>query len=146
PGLVATMLSSMTQEHERGLGGWQAEWETLPDIFLLTAGALRQMVQVAEGLEVDVGRMRANLDITRGLIFAEAVSMALARHVGRQRAHELVRAATLRAASQERHLRDVLSDDEAVTAHLSPDDLDRLFDPRGAIGLSEQLVERILNG
>jgi 3-carboxy-cis,cis-muconate cycloisomerase len=146
PGLVATMLSAMPQEHERGLGGWHAEWETLPDIFLLAAGALHQMVQVAEGLEVDVGRMRANLDITHGLIFAEAVSMALAQQVGRQRAHELVHAATLRATSQGRHLRDVLSDDEAVTAHLSPDDLDRLFDPRGAIGLSKQLVERVLDG
>ncbi|MGZ3664078.1 MAG: 3-carboxy-cis,cis-muconate cycloisomerase [Ktedonobacterales bacterium] len=146
PGLVATMLSAMPQEHERGLGGWQAEWETLPDIFLLAAGALRQMAQVSEGLEVDSGRMRANLDITQGLIFAEAVSMALARNVGRQRAHELVRAATQRATSQSRHLRDVLSDDAEVTAHLSPDDLDRLFDHRGAIGLSEQLVERILHG
>lgn len=146
PGLVATMLGAMTQEHERGLGGWQAEWETLPDIFLLTAGALRQMVQVAEGLEVDVGRMRANLEITRGLIFAEAVSMTLARRVGRQRAHELIRAATLRATSQNRHLRDVLSDDEAVMAHLSSDELDRLFDAQGAIGLSEQLVARILDG
>lgn len=146
PGLVATMLSAMPQEHERGLGGWQAEWETLPDIFLLTAGALRQMVYVAEGLEVDEERMRANLDITRGLIFAEAVSMALAQHVGRQQAHELIRAATLRSASQHRHLRDVLADDDAVTAHLSPGALDRLFDPRSAIGLSEQLVKRILDG
>ena len=146
PGMVATMLGAMTQEHERGLGSWQAEWETLPDIFLLTAGALRQMVHVAEGLEVDVERMRAHLEITHGLVFAEAVSMALARRVGRQRAHALIRAATLRAASQNRHLRDVLSDDEAVMAHLSSDELDRLFDAHSAIGLSEQLVARILDG
>lgn len=146
PGLVATMLGAMPQEHERGLGGWQAEWETLPDIFLLAAGALRQMVQVAEGLEVNVERMRANLDITLGLILAEAVSMALAEHIGKQRAHELVRAATLRATSQNRHLHDVLSDDETVMAHLSPDELDRLFDPHRAVGLSEQLVERVIDG
>ena len=144
PGLVATMLAAMPQEHERGLGGWQAEWDTIPEIFLLAAGALHRMIEVAEGLNVDAERMRANLDTTRGLIFAESVSMALARRVGKQRAHHLVREATLRATAQHRHLRDALTDDESITAHLSADELDRLFDPRLAAGLSEQLVERAL--
>ncbi len=146
PGLVATMLAAMPQEHERGLGGWQAEWETLPEIFLLTSGALHRMVEVAEGLDVDAERMRANLDVTRGLIFAEAVSMALARHVGRQRAHHLVREATQRATNQHLHLRDALASDEAITAHLSSGELDQLFDPRLAAGLSEELVKRVLDG
>ena len=146
PGLVATMLMAMTQEHERGLGGWQAEWDTMPEIFLVTAGALQRMLEVAEGLEVNAGRMRANLDITHGLIFSEAVSMALARYVGRQAAHQLVRDAAQRATEQARHLRDALADDEVITAHLSPDELDRLFDPRLAAGLSEQLVLRLLDG
>ena len=77
PGLVATMLSAMVQEHERGLGGWHAEWETLPELAVLAAGALRQAAETVEGLEVDRGRMRANLGLTRGLIMAEAVQMAL---------------------------------------------------------------------
>ncbi|HEU0027685.1 MAG TPA: 3-carboxy-cis,cis-muconate cycloisomerase [Ktedonobacterales bacterium] len=144
PGLVATMLAAMPQEHERGLGGWQAEWDTIPEIFLLAAGALRRMVEVAEGLDVDAQRMRANLDVTQGLIFAESVSMALARRVGKQQAHHLVREATHRASAQHRHLRDALADDESITAHLSPDELDQLFDPRLAAGLSERLVERVL--
>jgi 3-carboxy-cis,cis-muconate cycloisomerase len=104
------------------------------------------MVEVADGLDVDVERMRANLDITHGLIFAEAVSMALARYVGRQRAHHLVRDATQRATKENRHLRDALSDDDAITAHLSSGELDRLFDPRFAAGLSEELVKRVLDG
>src|SRR5262249_50100614 len=74
PALVSVLLSAMTQEHERGLGGWQAEWETVPEILLLTSGALSQMRQVMVGLRVDSQRMRANLDATRGLIYAEAVS------------------------------------------------------------------------
>src|SRR5207249_12326922 len=78
PGLVATMLSAAVQEHERGLGNWPAEWETLPEIALLTAGALDALAGVVEGLEVDPARMRANLELTRGQIFAEAVQMALA--------------------------------------------------------------------
>jgi 3-carboxy-cis,cis-muconate cycloisomerase len=144
PGLVATMLAAMPQEHERGLGGWHAEWDTMPEIFLLTAGALHRMVEVAEGLDLDAERMQANLDVTRGLIFAEAVSIALAQHVGKQRAHHLIRDATRRATKQNRHLRDILAGDEAITAHLPPDELDRLFDPRLATGLSEQLVKRAL--
>jgi 3-carboxy-cis,cis-muconate cycloisomerase len=87
PGLVATMLSGMVQEHERALGGWQAEWDTLPDIALLTSGALRQMRDVAAGLSVDAGRMRANLDITHGLIMGEAVMLALGAKIGRMAAH-----------------------------------------------------------
>src|SRR5439155_7339951 len=70
PGLVATMLAAMPQEHERGLGGWQAEWDTLPELVQLTAGAARAMADGLEGLVVDAARMRANLDLTHGLIMA----------------------------------------------------------------------------
>jgi len=81
PGLVAVMLSAMLQEHERGVGGWHAEWETLPQIVLLTAGALHQTVAMVAGLEVDAARMRKNLDATDGLIMAEAVTLALGEHI-----------------------------------------------------------------
>ncbi|HKD77971.1 MAG TPA: 3-carboxy-cis,cis-muconate cycloisomerase, partial [Ktedonobacterales bacterium] len=145
PGLVATMLAAMPQEHERGLGGWQAEWETLPEICLLTAGALRHMALVAEGLEIDVERMRVNLDLTNGLIFAENVSMALAPHIGKQRAYTLLHDACARAVSQRRHLRDVLTEDNTVTTYLNDEDLTHLFDPQQATGLSEQLVERVVH-
>jgi len=73
PGLVSTMLTAAVQEHERGLGNWPAEWTALPDIALCASGALAAMVELVEGLDVDADRMRANLEITRGLIFAEAV-------------------------------------------------------------------------
>jgi len=94
PGLVSTMLSAMVQEDERGLGNWHAEWETLPEIFRLTAGALHQMATIVPHLEVDAARMKLNLDATQGLIFAEAVSMALASHIGKSAAHTLVEAAS----------------------------------------------------
>src|SRR5271170_6034490 len=77
PGLVSTMLSAMVQEEERGLGGWHAEWETLPEIVRLSAGALRRMAEMVPKLEIDAERMKTNVDAPHGLIFAEAVSMAL---------------------------------------------------------------------
>jgi 3-carboxy-cis,cis-muconate cycloisomerase len=144
PNLVATMLAAMVQEHERGLGGWHAEWSTLPDLCVLTGGALRHAAETLAGLEVDAGRMRANLESTGGLILAEAVQMALGAKIGRLAAHELVEAACKRAVAGRRHLREVLAADGTVTAHLSAAELDRLLDPVNYLGSAEEFVARVL--
>lgn len=144
PGLVSTVLAAMVQEHERGPGGWHAEWETLPEIFRLAAGALAHSAHVVEGLDIDPARMRSNLEATRGLILAEAVTMALGRHVGRAAAHERVEAACRRAVEQGRHLREVLAEDPQVQRHLSAAMLDKLFDPAAYLGSADKLVERVL--
>lgn len=144
PALVAVMLTAMAQEHERGLGGWQAEWETLPEICALTAGALDQMARALDGLEVDAARMRANLDLSGGLILAEAAAMALAQHVGRAHAHALIERASRRATEQGRHLREALAEDADVRAHLSVEDLDHVFDPGSYLGVAAELVDRAL--
>lgn len=144
PALVSVMLSAMVQEHERGLGNWHAEWETLPEICMLSAGALGQLRQVIEDLEIDAARMRHNLDATHGLILAEAVSAALAPRLGRQAAHKLIEEACRRAVDQDKPLRDVLAKDAKVGKHLSATDLDRLFDPSHYLGVAEQFVERVL--
>jgi 3-carboxy-cis,cis-muconate cycloisomerase len=142
PGLVSTLLSAMPQENERGMGNWHVEWETLPEIARLTAGALAQMLQVVEGLEVDTARMAKNLELTRGLILAEAVTVALAAHVGRPAAHELVEHACRLAIEQKRHLRDVLNEDSRVRDRIPQADLEKLFDPGNYLGLAEAWVDR----
>ena len=144
PGLAATLLASMVQEHERGLGGWHAEWVALPELVVLTAGALGQMADTMANLEVDADRMKANLEVTQGLMMAEAVTLALGPTLGRLAAHERVEAACCRAVSEGRHLRNVLAEDPVVTAELAPPDLDRLFDPRNYIGAAVALVDRVL--
>jgi 3-carboxy-cis,cis-muconate cycloisomerase len=146
PGLVATLLSAMVQEHERGLGGWHAEWETLPELCLLGAGALRQMAETLEGLELDPARMRANLEATHGQILAEAVTMALGSRIGRGAAHELVKRASQQATATRRRLREVLAEDPVTSAHLLPADLDRLFDPCNYVGMAATFVDRVLAG
>jgi 3-carboxy-cis,cis-muconate cycloisomerase len=145
PGLVATMLSAAVQEHERGLGNWPAEWDTLPEIVLLTAGALDAMASVVDELEVDAGRMRANLEISQGQIFAEAVQMALAPTLGRDAAHELVASASRRALGDHRHLRDVLAEESQVAAVLDRDAIGRLFDPQSYLGSTDVFIERALS-
>ena len=144
PGLVATMLSAAAQEHERGLGNWPAEWETLPEIALLAAGALAAMADVAPRLDVDADRMRANLELTQGQIFAEAVQMALANAIGRDRAHALVADACRRAARERVHLREVLRAIPEAASALDATALDRLFDPANYLGESRRFIERAL--
>jgi 3-carboxy-cis,cis-muconate cycloisomerase len=144
PGLVSTMLSAAVQEHERGLGNWPAEWETLPDVALLTAGALAAMIEVAEGLDVHPDRMQRNLDLTQGLIFAEAVQMALAPQIGRDTAHSLVATACRRAVADGVHLREILAHEPRVRALLDAAALERLFEPARYLGESRAFIERAL--
>jgi 3-carboxy-cis,cis-muconate cycloisomerase len=144
PGLVSTMLSAMVQEDERGLGNWHAEWETLPEIFRLAAGALQQMVVIVPHLEVDPVRMRSNLDATHGLIFAEAVTMALGKHIGKSAAHKLVETASQQARESGKHLRAVLAQNSAVTERLTSADLDQLFAPENYLGAAEDFVDRVI--
>jgi 3-carboxy-cis,cis-muconate cycloisomerase len=144
PSLVATMLVAMVQEHERGLGGWHAEWETLPEICMLNAGALARAIEIVEGLQVDAKKMAADLEVTHGLVMAEAVSMALAEHLGRRSAHELVEKACALAVREKKHLREVLAADTRVTKHLSKAELDRALDPARYTGQAEAFVARVL--
>jgi 3-carboxy-cis,cis-muconate cycloisomerase len=142
PGLLSTLFSAMPQEHERSLGLWHAEWETLPEICCLVSGSLKQARLVAEGLEVDAERMARNLDLTQGLVLAEAVSIVLAQRVGRDTAHHLLEQCCKRAVAEQRHLRAVLGDEPQVTAELSDAELDHLLDPAHYLGQAHTWVER----
>jgi len=144
PGLVGTMLSAMVQEDERGLGDWHAEWETLPEIFRLTGGSLHQMATIVPHLEIDAARMRRNLDATQGLIFAEGVTMAMGKYIGKSAAHALVEVASRQARASGKHLREVLAQDRAVTERLSSAELDYLFAPENYLGVAEELVDRVV--
>ena len=90
PNLAATIFAAEVQEHERALGGWQAEWPTFPALALVTSGAVAAIVDIAQGLEIDSERMRVNLGATRGQIMTEAVTFALAAKLGRQQARTIV--------------------------------------------------------
>ncbi|MDF2075452.1 3-carboxy-cis,cis-muconate cycloisomerase [Pseudomonas mendocina] len=142
PGLVATMLAAMPQEHERSLGLWHAEWETLPELCCLVSGALQQALLVVPGLEVDAARMRANLELTQGLVLAEAVSIALAQKIGRDAAHHLVEQCCRQAVQEGAHLRSVLGANAEVSSQLSAAELDRLLDAAHYLGQARRWVER----
>ncbi|HEV8500649.1 MAG TPA: 3-carboxy-cis,cis-muconate cycloisomerase [Casimicrobiaceae bacterium] len=144
PNLVATMLAAAVQEHERGLGDWPAEWDVLPDLCELAAGALAAMAGVVEGLEVDAARMRANLDATHGQILAEAAQMALAAHTGRDVAHALVADVAKGATRDGTDLGAALKADTRVTRWLDVRTIDALMDPAQYLGLAGTFVDRVL--
>ena len=103
------MLDAMIHDFERATGPWHAEWIAIPESFVLTAGALNQAKFMLDGLIVDERRMRKNLDLTSGLIVAEAVMMGPA--IGRQQAHDVVYAACRTVNEQGGTLAEVLAAD-----------------------------------
>lgn len=144
PGLVTTMLHAMPQEHERGLGFWQAEWETVPEAFRLASAAIADSIDIVEGLQVDVARMLANFNGLLGVTLSEAVSAALTPKIGRSAAHEVLRQATARAAEEKQHLRDVLMQLPEVMEHLGGDTINQLMDPRAYLGSAMEFIKRVL--
>lgn len=144
PGMVATMLATMPQEHERAMGGWHAEWRTMAELFTLTGSALNQMVTLIEGLQVFPERMRQNLELTNGLVMAERVSLALAGAIGRGEAHHLLEEASKACIASGRHLKDVLAESPVLAGRLAPAEVDRLFDPVTYRGATDAIIDRIL--
>jgi 3-carboxy-cis,cis-muconate cycloisomerase len=138
------MLDAAIQDFERATGPWHAEWIAIPESFVLTAGALHQAKFVLGGLIVDEKQMAKNLDISRGLIVAEAVMMGLAPQLGRQEAHDVVYGACRAAAEQHITLAEALLADPQVTARIDRATVERLTTPGNYLGLAPQMVDRVL--
>jgi 3-carboxy-cis,cis-muconate cycloisomerase len=88
--------------------------------------------------------MRSNLDLTGGLIFAEAVTMTLARRIGKAEAHRRVEEASRRAVRERVTLADALAADPEVARHLTRDEIDRHLTPEAYLGAARTFVERVL--
>jgi 3-carboxy-cis,cis-muconate cycloisomerase len=141
---VAALLDAMVEDHERATGPWEIEWIAVPEIFLLSAGALAHTRLVVSGLQVDANKMRANLDITRGLIVSEAVMMGVAPFLGRQRAHDLIYDICREVIASGRTLLDLLIENEEISAHLDRVALTKLCDPANYVGQAGEMVDRVL--
>jgi 3-carboxy-cis,cis-muconate cycloisomerase len=141
---AAALLDAMIADHERSTGPWEIEWISLPEAFLLSAGALAHARLIVSGLEVDAQRMRANVDLTNGLVVSEAVMMGLAPHLGREHAHDLVYDLCRKAITENRPLLDVLAETPEITRHVNREGLRKLCDPANYLGLSGVMVDRVL--
>ncbi len=141
---VAALLDAMVEDHERATGPWEIEWIVLPEIFCLAAGALHQTEFVLTGLQVDEKKMRANLDLTKGLIVSEAVMMGLGPYLGRQYAHDLVYDICRKVVATGRPLVDLLAENKEIAKHLDRAALAKLCDPANYLGEAGARVDRVL--
>ncbi|MFO1028061.1 MAG: adenylosuccinate lyase family protein [Acetobacteraceae bacterium] len=143
-GLVPVMLGAMAQDHERATGPWQAEALVLPQSFVLTHGALLHARNIAEGMVVDTARMRANLDITHGLIVSEAVMMGLAPLLGRGEAHHVVKHACDVSLAERIPLADALMRESVLSSQLDRHAIERMIDPANYLGSAGAFIDRVL--
>ncbi len=141
---AASLMEAMVQDHERASGPWLIEWVAIPEIFLAASGALYHARNLTAELHIDERRMRENLDATGGLISSEAVMMALAPHLGRDRAHELVSEISRKSLAQKNPFVELLAEDPEVSKHLDRAGLAKLLDPANYLGLSREMVDRVL--
>lgn len=144
PGLASTMLLAMPQEHERGLGLWQAEWETVPEAFRLASASIAYSIDLIDNIEVHPDRMQANFKATLGLPLAESVSAALVPRIGMAKAHELLRRASTEAVKQKRPLSEVLQNLPDVTAHLTNSGIRLLLDPSNYLGSAGRFIATVM--
>jgi 3-carboxy-cis,cis-muconate cycloisomerase len=144
PHLAAQLIATLPQEHERALGGWQAEWAAVPELVKLTAGAVANGAALLEGLRIDPDRMRRNLDALKGLPYAEAAATALIPHLGREAAHKAVEAASRTVAATGETLAAALAADPTVATHLDAAALAALCDPKATLGATQAFIAAVL--
>jgi 3-carboxy-cis,cis-muconate cycloisomerase len=137
-GAASVLIAVQAQEHERAGGAWQAEWDALSRALSLTGGAAAALREALDGLEVHPDRMRANLDLTGGLLMTEAVAVRL----DRSDAKAVVGEVALGAAESGQPLREALIADSRI--ELSEDEIDQALDPAAYLGSAEAFVDRAL--
>ena len=141
---AAALMDAMVADHERSTGPWEIEWVSLPEIFCLLSGALKQTKFVLAGLEVDTAKMRANIDMTHGLVMSEAVMMGLGPYIGREYAHDLVYDLCREAVKQSRPLVDILAEHPEINSHVSRAQLEAFCDPANYLGQAGVMIDQVL--
>ncbi|MBI6178257.1 3-carboxy-cis,cis-muconate cycloisomerase, partial [Serratia marcescens] len=144
PALMAGLYAGQVQEHERALGGWQAEWQSLPQLLVLSGAAMAQSLDLVNGLEVHEAAMRRNLALTQGQIMAESVSLALAPLLGSQQAHQHIAQCCRQAQATQQSLLTLLCADAEVSSRLSREALETLLDPANATGSAQRFIQQVL--
>jgi 3-carboxy-cis,cis-muconate cycloisomerase len=149
PGLLATLVSSAEQEHQRAAGAWHAEWEPLTAMLRLAGSAASWGADLVPGLGVDSSRMAANLNATKGLPLAEHVASLLAGVLGGAQAHDLVAEAASRAVGAGLPLQDVLLsvsglEERLSAAGITPGQIEAALEPSGYLGAAGEFVTTAL--
>jgi 3-carboxy-cis,cis-muconate cycloisomerase len=149
PGLLATLVASAEQEHQRAAGAWHAEWQPFGQLLQVAASAASWGGELLANLEVDTGKMAANLTAAGGLPLAERVSALLRNAIGAAEAHDLVATAAAKAATSGVPLRDILLadpdlEDKLTKVGITQADIEQALDPAGYLGAAADFTDAAL--
>jgi len=144
PGLVAACLMSMVHEHERAVGGWQAEWPIVAGVIESTGSALAAITESIRGLTAFPKRMRINLEATQGVIFAEKASLLLQTQIGRESTQRVLAEAVQEALERKRPFREILRGRQEIASLLSTEQIDALDVPENYLGAVEHFRKKLL--
>jgi 3-carboxy-cis,cis-muconate cycloisomerase len=140
--LVPLALEAMQTEHEADRTTSIMMSRAVVQSCELTGDMLQRLIALFDGLQVFPDRMRQNLDLSGGLIMAEALMLELGKQIGRQRAHDLVYDAAQAAVTESRPFRETLARDPRVSTGLTPEQVEALLDPARYAGLCGRFAER----
>jgi len=149
PGLLATLVASAEQEHQRAAGAWHAEWQPFGHLLQMAGSAAFWGRELLANLEVDTGKMAANLTAAGGLPLAERVSALLRNAIGAAEAHDLVATAAAKAATSGVPIRDILLadpdlEDKLTKAGITQADIEQALDPAGYLGAAAEFTDAAL--
>ena len=142
--LLSAVHNAMIQEHERATHGWQLEWLTLGQMIVLTSGALKNALFLAQNLTVDAEKMRQNLERSNYLLLAEAVVQALSSEIPRTEAYAMVKKACGVAAIEGRSLIDVVEQQFCEIAPQNEIAWQALARPENYLGQTQRFIDRVL--
>jgi 3-carboxy-cis,cis-muconate cycloisomerase len=140
----SAMLDAMTQDHERATGQWHVEWQAIPTAFIVASGSLKAAREALAGLEVRPERMAENLEISGGLIMAEAVMMGLAPQLGRQAAHDVVYECCRKSLGEGKPFLDALAGEPRIAAIMDREELAQLLAPANYLGSAPAMIRKML--
>ncbi|HHX26538.1 MAG TPA: adenylosuccinate lyase [Firmicutes bacterium] len=139
---VPLAIEAMVGEFERDMRTWQTEWKFVGESFILLSGAIRSINRVLQRLYVNVGQMRSNVYMTKGLILSEAIMLKLGEKIGRQKAHDLVYKICMKAYEEDMPLQDALMQEPSILGELTPQEIEVIMDPVSYTGLSSYFAEK----
>jgi adenylosuccinate lyase len=144
-GYVQAALEDIPLWHERDIAHSSVERVILPDATILCDFLLDRMCGVLDGLHVYPERMLENLERTRGLVYSQAVLLALTEAgLARERAYAIVQRHAMRTWAGEGALRDLLGQDPEVARVLDEAALARCFDPEPLLRHVDTIIDRAL--
>lgn len=139
---VPLAIEAMVGEFERDMRTWQTEWKFVGESFILLSGAIRSINRVLQRLYINVGQMRSNVYMTKGLILSEAIMLKLGEKIGRQKAHDLVYKICMKAYEEDMPLQDALMQEPSILGELTPQEIEAIMDPVSYTGLSSYFAEK----